>query len=113
MRLQTLKSTMPRLAPALPSLKAADPDSWRAGKTTAQRGYGGKWQRERVKHLEAFPLCERCHAAGRVEAATVVDHRIPHRGDPVLFWDRKNWGSLCDPCHNTKTQEESAQDRRR
>lgn len=113
MKLQTLKSTMPRLAPALPMLKAADPDSWRAGKTTAERGYGGKWQRERAKHLEQHPLCERCEKAGVVEVATVVDHRIPHRGDQVLFWDRKNWGSLCDPCHNAKTQEESAQDRRR
>jgi hypothetical protein len=28
---------------------------------------------------------------------------ISHRGDKRLFWDRKNWQSLCETCHNKKT----------
>ena len=37
---------------------------------------------------------------------TVVDHIRPHRGDPVLFWDEKNWQSLCKSCHDKKTWNE-------
>ena len=33
-------------------------------------------------------------------------HIRPHRGDPVLFWDEKNWQSLCKPCHDKKTWNE-------
>ena len=32
-----------------------------------------------------------------------VDHIIPHRGDPELFWDRSNWQALCKNCHDRKT----------
>ena len=46
-----------------------------------------------------------CEAQGRVTAATVVDHIIPHKGDPVLMWDSEhNWQSLCDPHHNRDKQ---------
>jgi 5-methylcytosine-specific restriction enzyme A len=47
-----------------------------------------------------------CQAAGRLAAATVVDHIVPHRGDPVLFWDEGNWQSQCKPCHDAKTARE-------
>ena len=33
----------------------------------------------------------------------VIDHIIPHRGDPILFWDRSNWQPLCKDCHDHKT----------
>jgi len=50
------------------------------------------------------PILSGCHAAGRVTAATVVDHVVPHRGDPVLMWDEiGNWQSLCTDCHGAKT----------
>ena len=76
-------------------------DSWRDGKTTAERGYGWRWQKARRFHLSAHPLCVMCEAEGRVTAATVVDHIIPHRGDELLFWDRKNWQSLCKRHHDS------------
>jgi 5-methylcytosine-specific restriction protein A len=38
--------------------------------------------------------------------ATVVDHIVPHRGDPVLFWDEANWQGLCKLCHDAKTARE-------
>ena len=43
---------------------------------------------------------------GRVVAATVVDHVVPHRGDPELFWDETNWPPACKPCHDAKTARE-------
>ena len=74
--------------------------------TAAQRGYGSRWRKARATYLRQHPLCVECEKAGRTTAATVVDHRIPHRGDPVLFWDVNNWQALCAECHNRKTARE-------
>jgi 5-methylcytosine-specific restriction endonuclease McrA len=49
------------------------------------------------------PLCEECLGHGVAMPATVVDHIVPHRGDPKLFWDRSNWQALCKRCHDRKT----------
>ncbi|WP_433588228.1 HNH endonuclease [Pseudomonas koreensis] len=106
-RLATLK---PRLATVSGRLSVAPVVSWRVGKTTAnQRGYNYEWQQARLVHLNDNPLCVYCEREGRVTAANTVDHKIPHRGDMVLFWDRTNWMSLCAPCHSSKKQREEAQ----
>lgn len=66
-----------------------------------------RWKAERKRWLQLYPLCVVCQAAGRISAATVVDHIQPHRGDQALFWDSKNWQSLCKPCHDLKTAGET------
>lgn len=71
---------------------------------TAARGYGGRWQRERLAYLRQYPLCIMCQANGRVTAASIVDHIIPHKGDPVLMWDWNNWQPLCKPHHDIDKQ---------
>lgn len=88
------------------SVQMLNPDAWREGLTTAQRGYGGKWQRYRLKFLERNVLCVMCHAQGKVVEATVVDHIVDHRGNQALFWDRANHQALCKPCHGIKTAAE-------
>lgn len=88
------------------AVKMLNPDAWREGLTTAQRGYGGKWQRARLGYLAKHPLCRMCEAKGRVTAANVVDHIVDHRGDQKLFWDTSNWQPLCKPCHSEKTAAE-------
>jgi len=45
----------------------------------------------------------KCREKGKLTPATVVDHIVPHRGDPILFWDEKNWQPLCKDCHGVKT----------
>lgn len=65
----------------------------------AQRGYDGTWQKARAYYLNKHPRCAMCDAA-----AHVVDHRIPHRGDMKLFWDKSNWQALCSHCHNSRKQ---------
>lgn len=101
-RPRRLQSLPQRLTPVSGrQMKTANPSSWRSGKTTAERGYGGKWQRERLRYLTTNPLCRYCEAEHRVVEATVVDHIIPHRGDQKLFWNRKNWQPLCKPCHDS------------
>ena len=69
----------------------------------AERGYDGKWRSARALFLKKNPLCAKCRETGKLTPATVVDHIIPHRGDPVLFWNRSNWQPLCKDCHDHKT----------
>lgn len=71
-----------------------------------KRLYGYKWSKARALHLTANPLCVKCLARDRITAATVVDHIVPHKGDPQLFWDPANWQSLCKPCHDGAKQQE-------
>jgi 5-methylcytosine-specific restriction enzyme A len=71
--------------------------------SAARRGYGPRWRRARAAYLVRHPLCVPCQAKGRIEPSTTVDHIIPHRGDPVLFWDEGNWAAMCKPCHDAKT----------
>ena len=73
-----------------------------------KRRYGRAWKRIRDRYMNAHPLCERCLKDGRYVKATVVDHIKPHRGDPVLFWDRSNWRGLCKSCHDKKTGREDS-----
>ena len=44
-----------------------------------------------------------CATCGRICLELDIDHITPHRGDPVLFWDRNNLQALCRSCHSKKT----------
>jgi 5-methylcytosine-specific restriction protein A len=91
-------------------IKTISASSWRAGKTTAERGYTYAWQQARERFLRAHPLCCYCERQGRWIPASVVDHIKPHQGDDRLFWDEANWQPLCKPCHDTvKAKEERGQ----
>lgn len=67
---------------------------------SAGRGYDRRWRKARATFLMNHPMCVMCQAQGKTTAASVVDHRIPHKGNTRLFWDRKNWQPLCKPCHD-------------
>lgn len=70
------------------------------------RLYGRKWGKARRLHLANNPLCVMCKAKGKIVAAEVVDHIIPHREDKQLFWDPNNWQSLCKFHHDSTKQSE-------
>jgi 5-methylcytosine-specific restriction protein A len=69
--------------------------------------YGYAWQKAGRRFLADHPLCQ-CpfcdEGRVRVRAATVVDHKVAHRGDPVLFWDPNNWQSMAKDCHDSYKQ---------
>jgi 5-methylcytosine-specific restriction protein A len=81
-----------------------------------RRGYTKRWHRATKAFRVRYPLCgmrpgqqrpvmSRCFEERRDTPATQTDHVVPHRGDPVLFWDAAtNWQSLCDSCGARKTQ---------
>jgi 5-methylcytosine-specific restriction protein A len=72
--------------------------------SAAKRGYNTRWQKARQTFLARNALCAICKSRGKVSAATVVDHIVPHRGDTKRFWDKNNWQPLCTRCHNAKTR---------
>jgi 5-methylcytosine-specific restriction enzyme A len=88
----------------------------RARGTATQRGYGAQWRKRRDLFLDLYPLCgmrpdgrapvlSHCHDDGRLTPAYQVDHVVPHRGDPALFWDEQgNWQALCQDCGIRKTR---------
>lgn len=78
---------------------ARDRETDRQRPTAHERGYNSKWQRYRIHYLAANPNCVMCP-----QPATVVDHKIPHRGNHKLFWSSKNHQSLCTHCHNSRKQ---------
>lgn len=74
-------------------------------RSASARGYTYRWAKASKAYLRAHPLCAAClkKTPPRYTRATVVDHIVPHRGDPVLFWDQSNWQPLCKHCHDVKT----------
>ena len=72
--------------------------------SASRRGYDHRW-RIRSKHfLQRNPLCVMCEAEGKLTVASVVDHIVPHKGDPVLFNDVRNWQPLCKAHHDRTKQ---------
>lgn len=71
-----------------------------------ERGYTNTWAKASKVFLAQNPLCRRCAEQGIVRSAQVTDHISPHKGDTALFWDERNWQSLCKPCHDAKTARE-------
>lgn len=68
--------------------------------TSAQRGYGARWQDE-SKGFLALPGNERC-ACGCGRIADMVDHIRAPKGDMALFWSRSNWQPFARICNTRK-----------
>ncbi len=68
------------------------------------RGYDARWDRAAADFRRDHPLCLGCEAVGRIEATTVTDHVVPHKGDMVLFWDRTRWQPACGWHHDVVKQ---------
>ena len=77
-----------------------DPDS--------QRFYNSAlWRKTSRAQLRREPLCRMCLAEGRYTAAVLVDHIVPiKQGGGAL--DLDNLQSLCNSCHERKSQEEGS-----
>ena len=81
------------------------------GSHSGQGLYTYRWKQARLAFLRAHPLCQ-CpdcdEGRKRVMPASVVDHRIPHRGDERLFWSESNWTAMAKQCHDAKTAREDS-----
>ena len=84
---------------------------WDHQGSSHERGYGWRWQQRRKAFLATHPLCVRCEAAGRVVAATDLDHIVPKAKGGTD--DASNLQPLCRACHEAKTIDEDGPRRRR
>ena len=65
------------------------------------------WKTIRHQRLDLDKgLCQMCLRAGKHVAGSVVDHKIPHRGDPELFFCLENTQVLCKKHHDSDKQSE-------
>ncbi|WP_147112126.1 HNH endonuclease [Tateyamaria sp. syn59] len=104
-RLGTLPSRIGR-APASEIERSRQRDRekpWRAWYKTA------RWQKLRAKVLKRDGyICQKTGIAlvGKYPApnSATVDHVIPHRGDPALFWDENNLEAVSKKYHDTVKQ---------
>jgi 5-methylcytosine-specific restriction enzyme A len=107
-RLVPAGTRLPRLDPRVEYEKRrAATLEWRAWYKTA------RWQKLawKVKVRDAF-TCQMCGFMSAAKFALSVDHRQPHRGDEVLFWDEGNLQTLCKPCHDGEKQRQERGARR-
>jgi hypothetical protein len=86
----------------------ADYEARRRARYQWRKWYGSqRWRRRAKAQLAAEPLCRMCQADGRIEAATVADHIVPHRGDWAAFWEGE-LQSLCAHHHNSDKHSQEA-----
>ena len=65
-----------------------------------------RWAQVRRNALFRTPLCQRCKCYGVVREGNNVDHVIPARLAPELFFNSSNHQVLCHSCHSIKTGRE-------
>lgn len=73
--------------------------------TARERGYTAAWDRAAATYKRRHPLCLGCEAVAVVAVCEVIDHIIPHQGDPALMWDRANWQPACRWHHDRIKQQ--------
>jgi len=105
-KLSNLKPRFTAAAPRLARRTDAEGHSpvsepWRAWYHLSRWKHPQRGLRIRVLRRDLF-TCQ-WPGCGRIEADTsllVADHKIPHRGDPDLFWDEEGIWTLCKPHHD-------------
>ena len=107
---------LPRMTPRLAASRlvlAAPKDE--AGRTRYRREVTpwrkwydtARWKRLRWSVLlrDLF-ICQMCKRTEADTSKLVADHKVPHRGDPALFWDAEQVQCLCKSCHDSRKQAE-------
>ena len=74
----------------------------------ARKLYNYRWEKYAKQFLKQHPLCQCEECADRIVPlpSEAVDHKIPHKGDPGLFWDGSNHQAMAKVCHDRKTARE-------
>lgn len=119
--MSTRLRTMPKdLATARQELAPASFDSERqrlkvrdASKASKKWGKSGRWKRLRLKVLDdKLWTCEKTGVklveGNKAPNSAVVDHIIPHREDPALFWDEKNLQVVSKSYHDKAKQSQES-----
>lgn len=70
------------------------------------------WKNLRVRKLSINPLCEHCTTRGEIVPAKAVDHITAIKAGGHPFPSLEELMSLCERCHNEKTNAVDRPDRR-
>lgn len=108
-RLSNLKPTLSSLASTIAYAPKTEQerDSFR-GQQHWRKWYSTvRWKRLRWSVLlrDGF-TCQRCGKLEGDTAMLVANHKKPHRGNELLFWDDANLETACKPCHDSLIQRE-------
>lgn len=96
---------MPRLQALRPKIGTVPGRLQVAASTVSKRLRGRAAVERRARWLTEHPLCDECERQGRLCAAVTPDHIVPlHLGGAD---DDSNLQSLCEPCHQAKTNAEA------
>lgn len=100
-----LASLKPKIDAQPLRLKGMDRDAQRSAEQHWRPWYSTRrWRKLRWECLVRDLFTCQWPGCGRLVADTshlVADHKVPHRGDPALFWNIANLQCLCAPCHNS------------
>jgi 5-methylcytosine-specific restriction enzyme A len=91
-------------APHAPTLQERERATDLLRGSARARGYDATWDRASLGFRRRHPICEACAAVGITSATAVTDHVVPHKGDRVVFWDRKRWQPACQWHHDVVKQ---------
>ncbi|WP_235882942.1 HNH endonuclease [Rhizobium rhizophilum] len=61
------------------------------------------WARDHYRCQKTGVLCIGKYPS---DNSPVADHKIPHRGDPVLFWDLENIETVSKAYHDSEKQKQ-------
>ncbi|WP_227002045.1 HNH endonuclease signature motif containing protein [Pediococcus damnosus] len=64
------------------------------------------WKKLSYQYKLANPMCEACLKRGIIRQADIADHVVPIKQDWTKRLDYSNLESLCQYCHNDKTESE-------
>lgn len=86
----------------------------RKGRSTGMNNHKGvvsfyntkRWRSVRNYFFQRNPLCKTCKDNGLIQRGHVVDHRVPIRQGGHEYLE-SNLQTLCEKCHNKKSQKES------
>lgn len=67
------------------------------------------WHKLSNQYRIAHPMCENCLTHGIIRKVDICDHKIPIKTDWSKRLDYNNLQSLCQYCHNAKTENEVSQ----
>lgn len=112
-----LKNLAPRLSVLAPRLGRAPGDEkarlkerdqnveWRSwyGTERWKKLRRQVWARDHYRCQKTGVLCIGKYPA---DNSPVADHKIPHRGDPVLFWDPENVETVSKAYHDSEKQKQ-------
>lgn len=111
-RLTTLKPSIGKLPSSAVLMPATEQerDKFRYRAVPWRKWYSLKrWKQLRARVLlrDLF-TCQMCKRMTSNQSLLIADHKEPHRGDELLFWDEANVWCICKPCHDSAKQREEA-----